>query len=93
MKLSDTSAERAVLSGICNYADEIYLEISDLIDNACFTIDSNKLIYDCLKNLCEENTSSIDIASILSAAKDLGYEDFFNKKEELQHLQSNLTKP
>ena len=53
MKLSDTSAERAVLSGICNYADEIYLEISDLIDNACFTIDSNKLIYDCLKNLCE----------------------------------------
>lgn len=93
MKLSDTSAERAVLSGICNYADEIYLEISDLIDNACFTIDSNKLIYDCLKNLCEENTSSIDIASILSAAKDLGYEDFFNKKEELQHLQAVLSFP
>ena len=94
MKLSDTSAERAVLSGICKYADDIYLEISDLLDNECFTIDSNKLIYECLKSLCEEeNTKAIDIASILSKAKDLGYEDFFSPKEELQHLQAVLSFP
>lgn len=94
MKLSDTSAERAVLSGICKYADDTYLEISDLLDNECFTIDSNKLIYECLKSLCEEeSTKAIDIASILSKAKDLGYEDFFSSKEELQHLQAVLSFP
>lgn len=93
MSLKDTAAERAVLSGICKYADTVYLDISDIVDTECFTIDSNKLIFHCLKTLCEENTSSIDIASILSKAKELGYEDFFNKKEELHHLQAVLNFP
>lgn len=93
MSLDDTAAERAVLSGICKYADDIYLEISDIIDTDCFTIDSNKLIFQCVKNLCEENTPAIDIASILSQAKELGYEDYFTKKDELQHLQAVLNFP
>lgn len=93
MSLTDTAAERAVLSGICKYADSVYLDISDIMDSDCFSIDSNKLIFQCLKHLCEENISSIDIASILSKAKELGYEDFFNKKDELQHLQAVLNFP
>lgn len=93
MSLKDTAAERAVLSGICKYADSVYLEISDIVDSECFTIDSNKLIFKCLKNLCEENISSIDIASILSKAKELGYEDFFSKKDEINHLQAVLKFP
>lgn len=93
MSLKDTAAERAVLSGICKYADSVYLEISDIVDAECFTIDSNKLIFQCLKNLCEENISSIDIASILSKAKELGYEDFFSKKDEISHLQAVLNFP
>ena len=93
MSLDDTSAERAVLSGICKYADDIYLEIADIIDTECFTIDSNKLIFECVKNLCEENVPAIDLASILSQAKELGYEDYFNKKDELTHLQAVLNFP
>lgn len=93
MSLTDTAAERAVLSGISKYADSVYLDISDIMDSDCFTIDSNKLIFQCLKHLCEENISSIDIASILSKAKELGYEDFFAKKDELQHLQAVLNFP
>jgi replicative DNA helicase len=54
MSLSDTAAERAVLSGICKYADNIYLEISDIIDAECFTIDSNKLIFECVKNYAKK---------------------------------------
>ena len=93
MSLDDTAAERAVLSGICKYSDDVYLEISDIVDTECFTIDSNKLIFQCLKNLCEENVASIDIASILSTAKELGYADYFSKKEELNHLQAVLNFP
>lgn len=93
MSLSDTAAERAVLSGICKYADNVYLEISDIIDTECFTVDSNKLIFECVKNLCEENIGAIDIASILSQAKELGYSDYFSKKEELNHLQAVLNFP
>jgi replicative DNA helicase len=93
MSLNDTAAERAVLSGICKYADSIYLEIADIINNECFTIDSNKLIFECIKNLCEQNVTAIDIASILSQAKELGYSDYFNNKEELSHLQAVLNFP
>lgn len=93
MSLSDTAAERAVLSGICKYAENIYLEIFDIIDTECFTIDSNKLIFQCIKNLCEENITAIDIASILSQAKELGYADYFSNKEELNHLQAVLNFP
>lgn len=93
MILSDTAAERAVLSGICKYTDTIYLEIGDILDSDCFTIDSNKLIFQCLKALCDQNTKIIDIACILSQAKELGYADFFSKKEELQHLQAVLNFP
>lgn len=93
MSLSDTAAERAVLSGICKYAENVYLEISDIIDTECFTIDSNKLIFQCVKNLCEENITAIDIASILSQAKELGYADYFSHKEELNHLQAVLNFP
>ena len=93
MSLDDTAAERAVLSGICKYSDNIYLEISDIVDVQCFTIDSNKLIFECVKALCEENIKTIDIASILSKAKELGYSDYFAKKEELSHLQAVLNFP
>lgn len=93
MSLSDTAAERAVLSGICKYAENVYLEISDVIDTECFTIDSNKLIFQCIKNLCDENITAIDIASILSQAKELGYADYFSNKEELNHLQAVLNFP
>lgn len=93
MSLNDTSAERAVLSGICQYADDVYLEISDIVDVDCFSVDSNKLIFKCLQQLCEDNASSIDVPSILSQAKELGYSDFLSNKEELQHLQAILNFP
>ena len=42
--LTDPSAERAVLSGLCKYGENAYLDISDLLSSASFTIDSNSFI-------------------------------------------------
>jgi replicative DNA helicase len=90
MILCDPSAERAVLSGIIQYGDQAFLDISDLIQDSVFTIDSNQIIYKCLKHICEKNQpkNAIDIASIYSAAQELNLDQVLNKKEEAQHLKA-----
>ena len=92
MILCDPSAERAVLAGIFSYGDAAYLEISDIISETSFTIDSNTIIYKCIKSLCE-NSSKIDVASIYSVAEDLGLSQVLQKKEEVQHLKAIMDFP
>lgn len=92
MILADTSAERAVLAGIFTYGDTAYMEISDIINENTFTVDSNVVIYKCLKQLCENN-SNIDIASIYSTAQELSVSHILEKKEEAQHLRAIMDFP
>jgi replicative DNA helicase len=71
------------------YGDKAYLEVNDIISNDSFTVDSNQLIYGCIKYLFSKDlTSKLDIASIYSAAQDLGFSHILNKKEEAQHLKA-----
>lgn len=94
MILADPSAERAVLSGICKYGESLYLDVADILQEASFTIDSNKLIFSCIKHICDKQESlSIDIASIYSAAQELGVSHVLSKKEETQHLKAILDFP
>lgn len=92
MILCDSSAERAVLAGICSYGDTAYLEVADIINESSFTIDSNQIIYKCLKHLCDNN-SKIDVASIYSAANELGIDSVLQKKSEAQHLRAIMDFP
>jgi replicative DNA helicase len=92
MILVDTAAERAVLAGIFSYGDAAYMEISDIINENSFTVDSNVVIYKCVKCLCENN-SKIDIASIYSVAQELGVSRILEKKEEAQHLRAIMDFP
>lgn len=94
MILCDPASERAVLAGICKYGEDAYLDVADIIQESSFTIDSNALIYKCLKHLCEnEQNPSIDVASIYAVAQEVGVSNFFVKKEEVQHLKAILDFP
>ena len=53
MILSDPSAERALLSILCKYGDSVYVDISDIVTDTSFTIDSNKYIYQCIRTICD----------------------------------------
>lgn len=90
--LNDPSAERAVLAGIFSYGESAYLEVSDIISESTFTIDSNVIIYKCLKHLCDKG-SEIDIASVYSVAEELGVSSILNKKQEVQHLRAIVDFP
>lgn len=94
MILADPSAERAVLSGICKFGEEVYLDIADILQESSFTVDSNGIIFKCIKEICEKNQSkSIDIASIYSVAQDLGVSHVLSRKEEAQHLKAIIDFP
>ena len=89
MKLSDASAERAVLSGIYNYGEDAYFDVADLLQESSFTIDSNIVLYKCFKHIFEKQPNTkLDIATIFSAAEELHLSSLVTKKEEIQHLQA-----
>jgi replicative DNA helicase len=94
MILKDPSAERAVLAGICTYGEDAYFDIADILQETSFTIDSNAIIFKCLKILFDrEQTKTVDVASIYSVAQELGLSDVLNKKEEAQHLKAIMDFP
>jgi replicative DNA helicase len=93
MILCDLAAERAVLAGIFQYGENAYLDIADIVQETSFTIDSNNIIFKCLKTLCDSNQSPIDIASIYSVAQELGFSHILSKKEETQHLKAIIDFP
>jgi replicative DNA helicase len=92
--LSDVSAERAVLSGLIQYGQELYLDIGELIDPDCFTISSNAIIFKCLKNLFDKHdTKKIDIASIYSSAQEIHLYNIISKESEADHLKAIIDFP
>ena len=55
MMLSDTPAERAIIAGICKYGSRAYYDVADLVDANSFTIESNSMIYACLKHIIDND--------------------------------------
>lgn len=94
MILCDPASERAILAGIAKYGEDAYLDVADILSENSFTIDSNTILYRCLKHLCEnQQKPNIDIASIYSAAQELGLSHILSKKTEAQHLRAILEFP
>jgi replicative DNA helicase len=94
MILCDPAAERAVLAGICTYGENAYLDVADIIQETSFTVDSNSIIFKCIKTLFNnEQKTKIDVASIYSIAQELGVSNILNKKEEAQHLKAIMDFP
>jgi replicative DNA helicase len=92
--LNDPAAERAVLAGICSYGASAYYDVAEFLGVDTFTIDSNQMIYKCLKHALEDDdTVDIDLPTILSSAAEIGVSYFFDKREELKHLDAVIKLP
>lgn len=92
--LNDPASERAVLSGLINYGERVYLEISDLVSENTFAIHINAIIFKCVKDVIEScQIKTVDIPSIYSSAKSLGFDEILARKNESQHLKSIIDFP
>ena len=77
--INNPASERAVLSGILQHGSDAFIDVDDIIDVSVFTVEENQIIYTCLKRVLDKS-STVDLPSVLSAATDLGLQDFFNDK-------------
>jgi replicative DNA helicase len=94
MNFTDAPSERAVLAGIMRYGTEAYYDVSDIVNTETFTDASNAAIYACLQKVMKEDEQrKIDVPTIMSAAQELGLQDFFNNKEEISHLAAIMKFP
>lgn len=92
--LYDASAERGVLSGMCKYGDESYYDVADILSEDVFVIDTNKMLYACIRHIFENNSSAkIDLAYIYSTASELGFSQILSSKEETLHIKAILDFP
>tara|TARA_Y100001949_G_C15972470_1_gene324550 strand:+ start:137 stop:1615 length:1479 start_codon:yes stop_codon:yes gene_type:complete len=89
--LEDMAAERAVISALCQYGLDAYLEI-DFIQADHFTNEMNQLIFTCVHKSISD-TSKVELSSILSAANDLGLYEQINTKDEIGFIRSLFNFP
>jgi replicative DNA helicase len=70
----DTAAEKAVLSGLLNFGNDAYAEISHLLGNGePFTLTENRELFQCLKYAFAENADvKPDLFLVQSTARQIG---------------------
>lgn len=89
--LQDLASERAVLSALCQYGLDCYLDI-DFIDADHFTNEMNQVIFQCIYKTISEN-AKVEISSILSAANSLGVLEAIDNKDEMSFIRSLFNFP
>lgn len=91
-KLIDLPAERAVLAGIFQHGEEIYLDVIDFLQPTTFTDSTNQTIFRCLRCLFEKKeVTKPDISSLMSVASELSANWIFDKPQEAKYVRSVCT--
>ena len=70
--MTDVGSERIILSALFQKGYDCFIEISDIIDENCFSNDENSAIYKCFTKILDDKESKIDIPTIISKAESLG---------------------
>ncbi len=88
-ELANLPAERIVVGGIIKHGFEAFLDADDIVLVSSFSNETNRLVYQCLQYIYEHNPKSIaSPPEIISAAKHLGYGDYFSNQAQVQHLKA-----
>lgn len=98
--MNDLALERAVLAGLCQFGSEMYYKVGDILVDDVFSVDSNRVLFRCIKKCFDSGLDKIDWPAIFSAANELGYAQVNDEKEKSYiaslfqlHLVQNNTEP
>jgi replicative DNA helicase len=93
-ELNDKGAEKSVLSGLCIYGSDAYVDIEDIITINSFVQDNNKIIFRCLTECFAQGINKIDVPSIFAAATTLNYQDVvINDKKIVEYIRALFNFP
>ena len=85
--INNSASERAVLSGILQHGSDAFIDIDDIITVDTFTLEENQILYACVKKVLD-NSDTVDLPSILSAANDLGLDSWFENQISGSHIKA-----
>lgn len=89
--LSDLNYEKAYLASLFKYSEEAYASTS-FITEGSFSDQSNAILFTICKKIIDSGNKP-DLASILSTAKDMGFESAFSSKEDLTYVRAIANYP
>lgn len=90
--LHDMAAERAVLSGMFQYGNEVWADIADIV--TVRTLDeSNQILFRCLTKCLDESEALPDYPSLVSAANTLGLPGALEKTEDIAYIRALASMP
>ena len=90
--LHNPAAERAVLSGICCHNVDAFIDVDPIVEIESFVTEEHQIIFKCLSKVLQ-NSNSLDMSSILSAANDLGFYENFQEEKILENLREIYNTP
>jgi len=90
MDHEDLVSESAVIAGLYQYGIDAYLDVTDILNEKCFSEGTNLAIYQCMKKVFQDGAEVLDMSLLRSAACTLGFEYIFINKTEAQYLKSVL---
>jgi replicative DNA helicase len=87
-KLCDIGSERAVLSGICQYGEDTFIDISTIVNVNTFSNTRNQLLFNSLDNLFKSGIKQVDTPSLISQINSLGFADQLLDKQGIEYIGS-----
>lgn len=92
-KMTDVGAERIILAGLFQKGYDCFIEISDIIDESCFSNNENAAIFKCFTKIITDKSSKVDIPTVIATAESLNLSKFFSTAEQAKYLRSLTTFP
>lgn len=89
--LTNIVSERIVLAGICSYGLDCYLDVEPFLEEKTFTVDYNKILYQCIKNVVHKYKP--DFTNIIASAHDLSLGEIASRQDFLKHVNGILQTP
>lgn len=90
--LRDMAAERGVLAGIYQYGQDCLVDVEDIVTDKSFADPTNQILYSCFQHSLKD-IQTLDLASLLSAAKEMGVDHLLDKPAEADLVRAIINFP
>lgn len=85
-KLCDVGSERAVISGICQYGEDVFIDVSVIVNVNSFSNTRNQLLFNSLDKMFLSGVKNVDKPTLISQINSLGFKDQLLDKQGIEYI-------
>ena len=92
--LKDMAAERGVLAGVFHYGQDSFIDVEDIVTDKSFSDPTNQILFACFQRALKNSTTgTMDLATLLSTAQELGVAHQLEKPVEADMVRAIVNFP